>query len=227
MRLPTTGAVISANSMINTPGEDIHLFNRNCRRRVVTFTEDHVEVNGEKISFWDPDAGSSAKKYKKLTPEIVNSVVASEMAICWFMNLEGKSYMMDEVDINNNDPVCLPCAEIRFASTLSSAYTDAEQSLIGDFLKKVIDPEAVAKPIQEIQEAVQPKLALATPGAFEKGTVEAYSVGAQAQYQALLRQEEKALKEAQEANAHLSAIALNTRNMAANQVETVGMNTWP
>lgn len=124
------------NSMIDTPGADIHLFNRNCRRRIVTFTKDHVEVNGERLTFWDPVGKESSKKYKELTPEIVNSVVASELSICWYENLEGKEYLINEGDLSNNLAICLPCAEIRFEPAVSKAYTAAKQEDLFIFLEQ-------------------------------------------------------------------------------------------
>lgn len=101
---------------VDIPGmADQHLFDVDCKRRVVTFNKRGIEVNGKSKKFYDPEKERYAKSYGKLTPEILNSVAASEMSICWYEFLEGKSYFTNEIDLDNDNTACYVCGELRFA----------------------------------------------------------------------------------------------------------------
>ncbi len=105
-----------AKSTIDAPSPltDPHLIDVDCTRRVITFTKDHVELDGKKESYYDPGTGKSASRYATLTPAIVNSVAASELSTCWYEFLEGQSYWTNGVDVNNDDTACFICGELHF-----------------------------------------------------------------------------------------------------------------
>ncbi len=125
-RISVTGYAKGWIDLAVAPLADAHLVDIDCMRRVITFTEDHVELNGKQARFYDRDAGRNKRSYSELTPEIVNSVAAAEMAICWYEFLEGQSYWTNEVDIGSNDHSCFVCAELHFdADVRASGYTPA------------------------------------------------------------------------------------------------------
>lgn len=103
-----------AASMGDTPGADFHLFDIDCQRRVITFTEDKVELNGKNHRYFDISSAKTKKSYSDLTSDIVNSVAASEMSTCWYQFLEGKVRWSNEIDIGNDNTACYVCSEIRF-----------------------------------------------------------------------------------------------------------------
>jgi len=110
-RLSVTGY---AKAKLDVPGSDSHFVDVDCERRVLTFTKNRLELNGKKFAFWDPDEGKERTSYSTLTPNIVNSVAASEMATCWYEFLEGKSYWTNEVDWGDDNTACFVCSELHF-----------------------------------------------------------------------------------------------------------------
>ncbi len=115
-----------------TGATDIHLVQPDCTRQVITFTEDHVETNGKKSGYYDPDRQKSESSYSTLTPGIVNSVAASEMATCWYEFLEGKSYWTNQVDIGNDNTACFVCGELHFDK--GATFDASKQTPFFDFL---------------------------------------------------------------------------------------------
>jgi|GEM_PF-3206618 len=118
---------------LDLPGADANLMTPDCTRRVITFTKNAVEMNGKKARFFDPRMNQTVKQYAKLTPEIVNSVAASELSVCWYEFLEGKSYWVNEVDINDNDVGCFVCGELRFSK--EATFDVTTQTLLFDYLE--------------------------------------------------------------------------------------------
>jgi hypothetical protein len=113
----------------NIPGvQDPHLFSIDYKRRVVTFNERGIEVNGKRGKLYDPGKEKYVKSYSALTPDIVNSVAAMELAICWYVFLEGKSYFTDNIDIDLDDTACYVCGELRFAPEV--ALTGEPEALL-------------------------------------------------------------------------------------------------
>lgn len=130
-----------AKSWVDVPAtpfskNDVHLVDIDCERRLVTFTKDHVELNGKKARFYDPAAGKWRSSYKVLTPAIVNSVAASEMATCWYEFLEGKSYWTNEIDWGDNDNLCFICGELHFDKEAKQAYENKDPTPFFNFLKE-------------------------------------------------------------------------------------------
>ncbi len=99
---------------------DAHLTPIDCKRRVITFAKKEVELNGRKTLFYDPELEKKRERYRELTPGIVNSVAAHELATCWYQFLEGKSYWVNEIDIGKNDRGCFICSELRFTTDAPS-----------------------------------------------------------------------------------------------------------
>lgn len=113
---------------------DFHLVQPDCKRRVITFTKNHVEMNGKKVGYYDTKKNKSEKSYRTLTPDIVNSVAASEMATCWYEFLEGKSYWTNDVDIGNDNTACFVCGELHFDKDAKGAFTADQQTPFFSFL---------------------------------------------------------------------------------------------
>ena len=88
-----------------------------CKRRLVTIGQDHVEVNGKKAAFYDGLDKKYVSTYEAPTQEIAYGVMADELAGCWWQFLEGKKDFLGYYGTGN--PVtedhrqCFICSEIR------------------------------------------------------------------------------------------------------------------
>lgn len=92
----------------------------------ITFYEDHVEktvVANDKTRTNDyiinQPGKKGFKKFDALNDEIVNYVVAEELAGCWYQFLEGKkNIFLDEYwyknDWNDNENLCFVCSNFQF-----------------------------------------------------------------------------------------------------------------
>ncbi len=107
-----------------------------CKRRELTVFKDHVELYGQKIAFYDGKEGKLVKKYDEVTPDVLNALVADEMAGCWYQFLEGKNDFIDKVTIDwgNNNKRCFICSEISFDKEGFVAIPESEQRQFLDSL---------------------------------------------------------------------------------------------
>ncbi|GIU69244.1 MAG: hypothetical protein KatS3mg002_0480 [Candidatus Woesearchaeota archaeon] len=102
-----------------------------CERRFIDIYPDHVELGYEpdktkKINIY-PN-GKKISKYKELTNDIVNYVVAEEMRNCWYQFGEAKTEIFpnDESKLDiiglSDDDICFICSEIRFIDVKNKEY---------------------------------------------------------------------------------------------------------
>ncbi|MFH1174709.1 MAG: hypothetical protein V1725_06240 [archaeon] len=125
------------------PGPKFDLgLRQDCPTYYVTFTKDKVTErksnsdDTEVLSVYDSTRGKLVQKYKQLTPDMVNSVVAEQMRYCYYQFWEGKVpvFYNKYTDINvlstiafgvvgvalthANNVRCFPCAELHFSDSV-------------------------------------------------------------------------------------------------------------
>lgn len=107
-------------------GESV--INLECPRRQVTIFEDKVEVNKKKDRNY---------KFKELSNDAVNKVIAEELRLCWYKM--GQGYVdVFEQSLLGSDFTCTICAEIKFDGKI-----EREEKFTGlnDYLKSYNIPK--------------------------------------------------------------------------------------
>jgi hypothetical protein len=110
-----------------------------CKRKHITFFDDHVELNGKTMSVYEGRTDESrVSSFKSLNSDIVNFVLAEELYSCWKRMGRGEihvfnvNFLLNSADglftLHSNP--CLVCAEIEFKDvTKGKKFTGLEQYL--------------------------------------------------------------------------------------------------
>ena len=91
---------------VGTPGTIVPL---DCPRRILKVFEDKVEIKDKK---------STKYKFKKLSEDDINNLVAEELRLCWYRMAEGKRNIFENSWIFGDPYTCLICSEIQFDDEL-------------------------------------------------------------------------------------------------------------
>jgi len=104
-----------AKGLIDSP------FNLKCQKYNIEFFKDHVEIDGKtkKVTV----DGKTVSKFNALTDNIVNQVLAVELAECWKQFDAGQVNIFNEefTDIFNQHKVCFVCDEVTFNENVQKA----------------------------------------------------------------------------------------------------------
>ena len=104
-----------AGGIIDSP------FNLKCHKFNVEFFKDHVEIDGKtkKVTV----EGKTVSKFDTLTDNIVNQVLANELAECWKQFDAGQVDVFNEqnTDILNHAKACFVCDEVTFNDNIPKA----------------------------------------------------------------------------------------------------------
>lgn len=97
------------------------IINIQCPTYHIKFFDNHVERNFRTVSVYDKESGRSVKKFKHLTDDIVNQVVAREVECCWYQFLEGKENLFNLKNFWPSDSSlnCFLCSEIAFDESVT------------------------------------------------------------------------------------------------------------
>lgn len=127
---------MSVISQQNTEILGTSVLKLDCKRRYVQIFPDHAELG------YEPDStdkyavmvdGEKKNKYRNVTNEIVNYIVAEEMKTCWYEFGEAQTEVFpnDETAGTGKDDICFTCSQITF----SDIPAQAEYSGLVDYLK--------------------------------------------------------------------------------------------
>lgn len=96
-------------------------FDIKCHTFGVEFFKDHVEIDGEKVPV--SVEGKEVKQFEQLTDDIVNQVLANELAWCWSQFHAGQMniFNVEFMDFRNWKKICFICDEVRFNSNVQAA----------------------------------------------------------------------------------------------------------
>lgn len=106
-----------------------------CKRRLVSIGANSIQVNGKAASYYDGKQNKTITRYDAPSPEVVDAVVADELAGCWYQFLAGQHDFLGQTFLASNR-YCFVCSEVTFTPSARAAFVSQPSEPFFDYIKE-------------------------------------------------------------------------------------------